>query len=237
MKKKKNMSKLYCWRCEGFSVGQPGSAFFCGVLAVVHLKFHFVAFSFVCQTWVRFSRRQSRSVPPGGTALTSIVLRTDLSKRAGPQPSQHLAVHCLPLSTALSPRMLFLKNKSPVFWWSVEGSKRSWNRLPNVSPNLEYYSHCRGRGVPRVRDFAAHTGRSPLYLLTWHSVLSISFSFAALQLLKCCPNGFLIYPRSLCMLIPFITNKILLSFSIFEGCTNKDSSSIMKSFASISINF
>lgn len=178
-KMKKTMSKLYCWRCEGFSVGQPGSAFPCGSLAVAHLKFHFVAFSFVCQTWVRFSRRQSHSVPPGGTALTSIVLRTDLSERAGPQHSQHPAVRCLLLSTALSPWMLFLKNKSPVFWWSVEGSKRSWNRLPNDSPNLEYCSHCRGRGVPRVRDFAAHTGRSPLLLLTWRSVLSSPISGSA----------------------------------------------------------
>lgn len=174
--KKKNMSKLYCWRCEGFSVGQPGSAFACRILAVVHRKFHFVAFRFVCQTWVRFSGRKSCHIPPGGTALTSSVLKTDLSKRAGPQPSQHPAVLCLPRPTALSLRMLFLRNKFPVFWWSVEGSKRSWNRPPNISPNLEYCSHSRGRGVPRVRDFAAHTGRSPLLLLTWHAVLSSPIS-------------------------------------------------------------
>lgn len=173
---KKKMSKLYCWRCEGFSVGQPGSAFACGILAVVHRKFHFVAFRFVCQTWVRFSGRKSCHFPPGGTALTSSVLKTDLSQRAGPQPSQHPAVLCLPLPTALSPRMLFLRNKSPVFWRSVEGSKRSWNRPPNISPNLEYCSPSRGRGVPRVRDFAAHTGRSPLLLLTWHAVLSSPIS-------------------------------------------------------------
>lgn len=170
------MSKLYCWRCEASLWGSLAQPLLVGFLLLFTVKFHFVAFRFVCQTWVRFSGRKSCHIPPGGTALTSSVLKTDLSKRAGPQPSQHPAVLCLPRPTALSLRMLFLRNKFPVFWRSVEGSKRSWNRPPNISPNLEYCSHSRGRGVPRVRDFAAHTGWSPLLLLTWHAVLSSPIS-------------------------------------------------------------